>query len=369
MWGAGNESSDLGEPVAETADESIGSKPRPGRLGELDALRGLAAFGVMAFHYTTLYGINIGHTNPPSFEFPEGDYAVYLFFMISGFVIFMTLERALAASDFVVSRFSRLYPAYWASMAVTAAFVYSVGLKGQQIELWELLVNLTMFQQAFHVRHLDGAYWTLQIEMYFYIQILFWFKLRQLPKIRWIVLLWLVVSVVFEIFDRTGAPLSWTLTQILMVQHIPFFAMGILFYQIYKDRSHAMPDHFLIGLAIITIWYVRGPTFGLVAAFCACVFFLFVYGRAKWLNHPIFAFLGFISYSLYLLHESIGFIVIWHLEHDLGLGSSWAIAIAAFLSLVLATLLAKYVERPAMRWIRKQWSPHHGRLAVKNVAG
>lgn len=352
-----------------TSDVFARDESRRSRLGELDALRGLAAFGVMVFHYTTLYGINIGHTNPPSFEFPEGDYAVYLFFMISGFVIFMTLENARAASDFIVSRLSRLYPAYWASIAVTAAFVYSVGLKGQQIEIWELLVNLTMFQQAFHVKHLDGAYWTLQIEMYFYIQILFWFKLRQLPRIGWIVFLWLSVCVVFEIFDRRGTPLSWTLAQFLMVQHIPFFAMGILFYRIYKDRSRAILDHLMIGLVLATIWFVRGPTFGLVAVFCACVFLLFVYGKAKWLNNPILAFLGLISYSLYLLHESIGFIVIWHLEHDLELSSSWSIAIAAVLSLVLATLLTKLVERPAMRWIRRQWSSRDGRMSTNEAAG
>ncbi len=341
--------------VGKTGTCKVNNEPRRDRLGELDALRGLAAFGVMVFHYTTLYGINIGHTNPPSFEFPEGDYSVYLFFMISGFVIFMTLENARAASDFIVSRFSRLYPAYWASVAVTAAFVYSMGLKGQQIEPWELLVNLTMFQQAFHVRHLDGAYWTLQIEMYFYIQILFWFKLRQLPRIRWIVLLWLLVSVVFEVSDRRGTPLSWTLAQFLMVQHIPFFAMGIQFYRIYKERSRAILDHFLIGLALVTIWFVRGPTFALVAVFCAVVFLLFVYRKAKWLNNPVFAFLGLISYSLYLIHESIGFIVIWHLEHDCGLSSTLSIVVAALVSLVLATLLAKVVERPSMRWIRKQW--------------
>lgn len=333
------------------------------RLGELDALRGLAAFGVMVFHYTTLYGINIGHTNPPSFDFPQGDYAVYLFFMISGFVIFMTLEKTRSASDFIVSRLSRLYPAYWASLAVTAVFIYLAGLKGQQLELWELLVNLTMFQQAFHVRHLDGAYWTLQVEMYFYIQILFWYKLRQLTRIRWIVVLWLMLSAAYEVFDRRGAPLSWTLGQFLLVQHIPFFAMGILFYQIYKERSRDVLDHVLIGLALVTIWYVSGQTFGIVALCCASVFLLFVYRKARWLGNPLFAFLGPISYSLYLIHESIGFIVIWHLEHGFGLGSSLSIFLAALVSVGLAIALTKLVEQPAMRWIRSQWSLRRARMS------
>ena len=102
------------------------------RVVELDALRGIAALAVVAFHYTTQYGQQYGHTTPLGFGFPPGNYGVNLFFLISGFVIFMTLERARSAMDFVVSRFSRLYPAYWAAMALTCIFVYVLGMPEQR---------------------------------------------------------------------------------------------------------------------------------------------------------------------------------------------------------------------------------------------
>ena len=72
------------------------------RVVELDALRGLAALAVVAFHYTTLYGELYGHSGPPPLSFGFGNYGVHLFFLISGFVIFMTLERTRSAMDFVV---------------------------------------------------------------------------------------------------------------------------------------------------------------------------------------------------------------------------------------------------------------------------
>src|SRR5690606_6778553 len=95
-----------------------GARPKTARLGELDALRGLAALAVVAFHYTTSYAQQVGHLQPLGFGFTPGNYGVHLFFLISGYVIFMTLEHTRDGMDFVVSRFSRLYPAYWFCIAV-----------------------------------------------------------------------------------------------------------------------------------------------------------------------------------------------------------------------------------------------------------
>jgi len=91
------------------------SSPGP-RLAQLDALRGVAALLVVGFHYTTRFDQLYGHAGEPLLSLPWGHYGVNLFFMISGFVIFMTLERTQRATDFVVSRFSRLYPAYWGAL-------------------------------------------------------------------------------------------------------------------------------------------------------------------------------------------------------------------------------------------------------------
>ena len=61
------------------------------RLAQLDALRGIAALAVVLFHYTTRYDQLFGHAQSPALSFPYGYLGVNLFFMISGFVILMTL--------------------------------------------------------------------------------------------------------------------------------------------------------------------------------------------------------------------------------------------------------------------------------------
>ena len=79
------------------------------RINELDALRGIAAFMVLLFHYTSRYGSL--YSQEQLFSVPWGQYGVQLFFITSGFVIYLTLEKTRKPMDFIVSRFSRLYPA------------------------------------------------------------------------------------------------------------------------------------------------------------------------------------------------------------------------------------------------------------------
>jgi len=83
-----------------------------GRIEELDALRGLAAFAVMLYHYTAGEGPRLNRAEL-LVSVPWGHFGVQLFFVISGYVILMTVRRVRTAGEFAVSRFARLYPAFW----------------------------------------------------------------------------------------------------------------------------------------------------------------------------------------------------------------------------------------------------------------
>src|SRR6185436_18721223 len=97
-----------------------------GRIGEVDALRGLAALAVVFYHYGQRYR-ELGADAYLSAKFPGqfpmngeplawvswGHYGVQLFFMISGFVILMTISKVRSLKEFALLRFVRLYPAFW----------------------------------------------------------------------------------------------------------------------------------------------------------------------------------------------------------------------------------------------------------------
>lgn len=331
------------------------------RVVELDALRGIAALAVAAYHYTTRYQEAIGHVGGSLPSLLPGKYGVHLFFLISGFVIFMTLERTHRTMDFVVSRFSRLYPGYWAAVAVTALVVYSIGLPQQGLPWQDLLLNFTMVQEILGAEHLDGSYWTLQVELFFYVQMMFWFALGQLKRIHWIIAGWLLLAVLNGVLTQQHRHFSYLVRELLILRHIPFFAMGILFYRLRTQPSESRLNLAMIALCLLAIGVAERPVFLLVAAVCCAIFTSFSLGWLGFLNTRLFAFLGGISYSLYLIHQAIGFSLIYRLEHA-GVSSAAACLLAAGVAIGLAVLLRYGVEKPAMHWIRAAWQRRGMRL-------
>ena len=325
-----------------------------GRVVELDALRGLAALAVVAFHYTTFYQQQIGHVSPLGFGFPAGNYGVHLFFLISGFVILMSLERTRSAGDFVLSRFSRLFPAYWVAILLTAAVVYSIGLPQQRLPASDVLLNSTMVQRILGAEDLDGSYWTLEVELFFYAQMLVWFWLGMLGRIRWIVALWLVSAFIYAQTEAHHAHFSYTVRELLILRHIPFFALGVLFYRLWAQPEAWRGDSLLIVATLAVIGTSMQAPYFYAALVCTAIFALFVAGGLGWLRLRPLAFLGGISYTLYLLHQAIGFAVIHRLEHA-GMPAPLAVLTTTLLAIVIAWALSRLVERPAMAWLRGRW--------------
>lgn len=325
------------------------------RLGELDALRGVAALGVLMFHFTGHYGRLYGHTPSLPISFESGKYGVHLFFMISGFVIFMTLERTQHSLDFVVSRFSRLFPAYWGAMAVSLLAVELAGLVGQKVPTHDALVNLSMLADLFHAREVDGSYWTLQIELLFYAQMLFWYAIGGLGRIRLIICAWLVLAAAYGIAARMEAPLSYTLRELLIVRYIPFFAAGILLSRIHQGRDPLWQSVLLLLACTASSWLLWSWEIAFVLVVCAGIFTLLIARRLKVLTLRPLLFCGGISYTVYLVHQNIGFIEISYLEKA-GVPPIVSVVAALATTILLAWILTRAVERPALRVIRSAYA-------------
>lgn len=148
----------------------IGPAGRTQRFRELDGLRGIAASAVVVYHLLGGYDGKFPDEPASQWTFHWGAYGVQLFFMISGFVILMSARRAQRPVDFVISRVSRLYPAYWLAMAGTLLLAWGFGIYAaiHRPTVGEALANLTMVQRWLLVENVDQVYWTLAVEMQFY---------------------------------------------------------------------------------------------------------------------------------------------------------------------------------------------------------
>jgi peptidoglycan/LPS O-acetylase OafA/YrhL len=333
--------------------------PSSGRILELDGLRGLAALGVVFFHFTTRYTELFGAPNGMWFNFPRGDYGVCLFFMLSGYVIFMTLDRTASARDFIVARFARLYPTYWAAMLLTFVVVSAFGLPGQEVGLRDFFLNLTIMQSLLGAQHIDGAYWSLQTELLFYAALLFLWQCGWLTRAQRTLAIWLACVVLLQLaawcLPEGPADKLGMLQTLLIVPYFHLFAIGMA---IYCRQCEGKFDPGWL-LLVIACWFwhaIIDSTSGaaLIAAFTTVVFLAGI-GKLTWLAFRPLVWLGAISYPLYLVHQNVGYVLLRWLN---GAGWNPNTSVLAALAVVIAIAAALHylVEQPALVAIKGRYS-------------
>ena len=222
----------------------------PSRLSELDAFRGIAAMSVLLAHYTTVYQTIYGN-HEVLIYFQHGGLGINLFFMISGFVIYLSLGKAKTSLDFIVGRFSRLYPTYWIAIGLTFTIVALFGLPGQAVSLRNALINLTMIEPWFSVPYVDGVYWTLAVELAFYAIMLILYMNNLLKKIEVLAVGWLAIIYSTRILCYfLNVKLPFMLMAAILFWWGQFFIAGIMFYKI-KNKQSSYYHHVIIVVCFL----------------------------------------------------------------------------------------------------------------------
>lgn len=287
------------------------------RTYELDLIRFIAALCVVIYHYKTLLVENIDNspifTNTLYSITKFGYLGVDLFFIVSGFVIFSSaLNRT--CSQFVVSRFVRIYPTLWVCASATAASLYFFE-DSYSISIMHYLANLTLFHTYIGIESIDGVYWTLVTEIKFYICIylLIFFKVIEKYKI-WLTI-WLGLTILFFISHQPFF-LGWFISP----YYSPYFISGITFYLAKKNGYgvfHILTLSISLVLACIYAYDIIddfsrniSQLDRIIAVLIVCIFYLIFYlisvDKISMKASKTLMLMGGMTYPLYLLHNLIG---------------------------------------------------------------
>ena len=336
-------------------------KKQQSRLEVLDSLRGFAALFVLFFHFSMF--------RPQSeFGFFLGISGVDLFFIISGFVIFMSIDSRKNGQEFLLLRFIRLYPIYWVIATFTFLLYYVLNLFDGVIPYIELpfrnyLVNLSMIQYFFDVPNIDGSYWTLIIELLFYLFIYVLYKFNLLKNI---VLIGVLFCVVIFLITSGVRYFNWKdLTNYFpLMYHFPMFFIGILFYKLYQTKQFQW-DYFIIILIGVflqlylsnygrAIQFMTFSSYAIMLSTYVMIFYLFVFDKLNWVVTPVTSFFGNISYSLYLIHQPLCYGIIIPYFTDVLKINFWISSLLISLPIVigLAAFFTFKVEKPLLTYCR-----------------
>jgi peptidoglycan/LPS O-acetylase OafA/YrhL len=333
------------------------------RFVELDVLRGIAAMIVLFFHFTLFreeakYGFQLGITG------------VDLFFMISGFVILMSLEKSKNANLFFLLRCIRLYPIYWIIATFTFLLFFGLNLFNGEIPYSEIpfkdyCVNLSMFQYYFNVPNIDGSYWTLIIEMLFYMSIYVLFRLKLLSKIIEIGLVFGAIMACYIFAIRHFNFPDYTRFY-PFIYHFPMFYIGIIFYKMIELKQ--VPYYYyllIVGSICIQLYlFEYGRAFHFISiiyyaialVFFTGIFLLFSKNLLSGIVTKSTRFLGSISYPLYLIHQPLCYGIIIPYFTDVLKINFWisSLLIALPITLILATFFTFKVDMPIRRFLKQK---------------
>ncbi|RDI24954.1 peptidoglycan/LPS O-acetylase OafA/YrhL [Pseudacidovorax intermedius] len=258
------------------------------------------------------------HSEFPLFKY--GWMGVELFFMISGFVIYMTLERCNGLWEFLYKRWLRLFPAM---LIATVLVFFSSDLFRERpagTPQWYdaipglLFLEPGILSKIFGVdfSSLEGAFWSLYVEVKFYLIFGTIYFINKKKSLHVLILIFLVVCIFYLGkylgFLTDSNFLIKILFNLLSLNYFGWFCIGALIY-LFKKNGAAK---YLIGACVLlplALELNTGRDPGALI-FGMGVFLIFVGANsskalAKLLSRFPFVFFGFLSYPLYLIHENL----------------------------------------------------------------
>jgi peptidoglycan/LPS O-acetylase OafA/YrhL len=316
-------------------------------LVNLDVFRGIAALSVCLYHFTLDNEPMLGRGAVP---FSYGYLGVHVFFVISGFVIPLMLTRMAFRfaniGSFLRSRWLRLYPAYALAAIVAMGLWYlsskMPGFHGNEFraESFRLLSNALLICDFTGEDWIIPVFWTLAIEAQFYIlmSVSFPFLNGKSRLVRFGVLIgWIVAPLISGVGPTV---FTWT----------ALFSVGVLFYFRSTKEIGIASFWSLLAAAVASNAFVNGELSAVVGISTG-----FAIGFLPRVGSGLLAWMGTISYSLYLLHPPIGGRIMNMAERYFGRGHwLWlAVLCALVASIVAAWVFFSVVERPCHRRARK----------------
>jgi len=358
------------------------------RIKLLDSFRFIAILCVLLYHFTDTWARLLPYGNFYRHIFSFGYIGVYFFFMISGFVISYTLENTQSMWAFSRNRLVRLWPPMILCSLVTFGIIrllddqhlfrnahevknFLPGLTFTNPTLWTQLTGVN-----FH--WLNGSYWSLWVEIQFYIIASATYFLSRKHFFRNMLLIGIVIALIkyipvdllnHHIINSAGGVSfleGWRHENEIfnITFFITWFLPGVVFYQLYKgfrfrrDMSISICTFAAVFCLLRDIRVFFATSANVMIPACLLMFGLFLLlicrrNYLSFLDNALFERIGIISYTIYLIHEEIGVLLINKYGHYLGSWSPLAPLIIILAVIGFAELSYRFYERKLSRMLKK----------------
>lgn len=362
-----------------------GARPQ---LDSLTGLRGIAAWFVVFYHIRAAIAYAV--PAPVTALFAKGYLAVDLFFMLSGFVIWLNYAAAFeargmaAAGDFLKRRLARIYPLHLFVLLATAAFAAAMAVSGRpepdRYPWAELPLHLALLQNWGFTHQLSWNHpaWSISTEFAAYLAfplLVIGARIGRWPPLALVAgAVALCVGLHLAMAAGGEPTLGGDIPRWGLLRCLVQFACGALLCRLWlewRDRRLPSMAAFVLGLVVCGSWaagfFAETLAYPLIVA--CLLFALSMADGARWnpLSWRPLVWLGEISYSTYLIHFGGWTAFKLLLVEDAARVPLWQAGLFLALVLLGSALCYRFVEQPGRRWI-SSWRPGDARGKTTRAA-
>ncbi|MFA7615956.1 MAG: acyltransferase [Weeksellaceae bacterium] len=343
------------------------------RLKILDGLRVVAILMVMAFHYCYLFNSTLYQIDLPRELFKYGYLGVELFFIISGFVITLTLTKTNNFINFIKKRWIRLFPGMLICSVLTFSIISLFDTNNffpNSKSVVNLIVSNTFVSPALinsilntQTSFIDPPYWSLWVEIQFYILIGILYFLNKKHFIRNFTWVAVLLSSLFYFSHLTGIfaeKTEWFLRVVLEIfnfsQHALWFVLGVLIYKLYFVAKERQTIALVFIVALMQCWFLNFELYILAfLIFITFVFYCFLYNQSllHFLTNSKIQKIGIASYSIYLIHQNIGLLFIEKLTQTFGIYNFTLPVLVSVGFCYIGVIIYRFFEKPIGAYFKK----------------
>lgn len=356
---------------APTADNDTGSGGMNRvELRALTSVRGLAAWFVVGFH---IRGSIAGLPAGAEAILAKGYLAVDFFFLLSGFVIWLSYAERLRAAgpvgipDFLLRRLARIWPLHLLMLAAAVALALLLAATGRhdpvRFPFAELPLHVVLVQNWGYTSALswNDPAWSISCELAAYLAfplLVAAIDWRRVPSWAIIGAVAGMVTLLHLIFAAQGsATLGTDITRLGLVRCLAEFAVGTAVAALWlrwRDQRGAGVGAAAVAIVSIASWAAGASETLVVPPLLAALLLLLALTsgtRGNPLEGRVLHYLGEISYATYLGHFLLFFAFKLAFVRDANAVPPGLILLYLFMVLISSIALFHGVERPAQRWL------------------
>lgn len=341
------------------------------RLAWLDGCRALAALLVVFMHVTEVWTPYVMATDTlgqglvwATHQMNIGVLGVYIFFLVSGFVIpYSVREEGVAASKvFGIRRFFRLMPLFWFSIPLGVLTTHWLWHKPFGLDA--LVANMLMVPNFVGLPFAEGLYWSLQVEIAFYLLVAALVYSKRFASCH-ILLLFIVVSVLQKALGKAGLDGVAVLPVFtLILDMLSIILIGWVIQRVFGLRQARWSDWVMLAYVGYS-YFIKKPMLAwhfyshgerwldhIAVSLSLLVLMGFMYFN---LHSRLLSYLGKISYSLYLMHPVVMYILLYQVAtNPQSALHAWplpaVLALVYALTILLSHFSWRYIEQPTQQF-------------------